>query len=1513
MKTQEESGISVDELLEKARSAQYSYRNDEALKCYDQLLGLDLDTDTVLYVYCKKIQILRLVGRFEEAVEIADRGISIAVDKNSPNRQKEGRLRMELGITYHRSGQFDKADEANREAVGILYEVKDMKSLAMALNSMGNFYNYKRDFRTSLLCYQKSLQIAEEMADNYILSFPLCNVGNTYFNIQEYSKAMEILNKAAGVCEEVNDKTGIAYCQEKLGDIYHIHRADYDRSMEYYNQSLEIAEEIGDRISYLSALSSIALLYYSMEEYDKSLSYCEKTLKEGKAMDDLFTVAGTYFTMGSVHYGKKEIDKATEYTLKAVEVCRELGAMAKVGDYIFLLAWMYENSNKPELAMKYYKESLETREHLGNKRDIYELLSKIAYYYDDEDDGETALTFFKRILSLYSGSDDGEYMQLIRTYPFLSPSNTSREKSEYMTELEELKGVMRDKRISDQSNNLSNAIGRIASILNSNGEYEEAVKYYLDELHMHESAGRREDVGDVIDKIVELYRENGRYKEAVEFLETFIDKLIAGDNKREVARLLIKIASIYQEDNDFDNAMEYCKIFIARLKEENQQEGLTSYLTDPALHYIEKGDCANAVEYCMNLMTSASDHALQEKSRIIATFETKGYKIIINPVSSFASFFFIALSHSRISLVIVDDEPGDWLADEERFNDEEPLWFSESSHRVSPVWKMKQLMMAVDVFLAEFCREFQLKPDFVAVDNMVIITGGTVINVEDMKDEWDQLNVKVVRSASGRPEELPFFDSLLPKERLSPPVDHFFRFTEKMKDYFSNIPGRVLSQDRESFRTFLAELRNEEKDYLCEIKLILVGEERAGKTSLTEALSIPDYRFEPGKTSTRGINVMEWDIPKEEFLSPRQLRGKKDDAISDYILGKSTPNDPAAGDSETDTQNVIKKDFKINIWDFGGQEIYHSTHQFFLTEHSVYFLVTEARKDVRHEDFYYWLNIIEILGGQSPVVLVLNKRDQPTTGLPVQEYREVFNNIVDYEKVSCKPDFRYSIENLKETLKRIIKNKNLLPEIGTPLPKVWIDIRREIEGLKQSGKNYISYNDYVGICKRYFSKDVEENAIALSKYFHNLGVFTHFRDDFQLNKTLFLNHRFITEAVYNVLDNQKVIDNQGIFDERDLEKIWHDKEFRDMQRELLAVMKNKKFDICYEVEPGKYHAPHLLPHNKPPHLDLMGFENPRSLTAPVCVEYCYKFMPKGILTRLIVKRNRDVYRNTYWRYGVLLEYANTHALLQEKYFERKISIILAGENKAFLLEEIHKTFREIHANFQNIVVRRMIACNCPRCRESDDPQFYEVAVLERRRRETPKKTVECHKSYNDIKIDSLLADVISHGKKGRTEEERITPHIVPSGESGGKRLFISYSHSDDHWLKRLKVYLKPLERYCNIDIWDDTQVKVGDRWKKEIESALTAADMAILLISADFMASDFITRYELPALLKKASDEGTRILPILVEPSLFDVDEQLSQFQAVNPPEMTLSLLPEAQQGMIMVKLARQLLELLKR
>lgn len=116
---------------------------------------------------------------------------------------------------------------------------------------------------------------------------------------------------------------------------------------------------------------------------------------------------------------------------------------------------------------------------------------------------------------------------------------------------------------------------------------------------------------------------------------------------------------------------------------------------------------------------------------------------------------YVAFGQKDAYLVLLDNEPGDWLADEERFNDEDPLWFSESSHRVSPLTVLRR---AADRL------KTTLEKEGISLTSHILLvkTKGNIINAEDMKDVWKEMNVTVARTDVGMPEELPSFTDAFP-------------------------------------------------------------------------------------------------------------------------------------------------------------------------------------------------------------------------------------------------------------------------------------------------------------------------------------------------------------------------------------------------------------------------------------------------------------------------------------------------------------------------------------------------------------------------------------------------------------------------------------------------------------------------------------------------------------------------------------------------------------------------------
>jgi hypothetical protein len=145
-------------------------------------------------------------------------------------------------------------------------------------------------------------------------------------------------------------------------------------------------------------------------------------------------------------------------------------------------------------------------------------------------------------------------------------------------------------------------------------------------------------------------------------------------------------------------------------------------------------------------------------------------------------------------------------------------------------------------------------------------------------------------------------------------------------------------------------------------------------------------------------------------------------------------------------------------------------------------------------------------------------------------------------------------------------------------------------------------------------------------------------------------------------------------------------------------------------------------------------------------------------------------------------------------------------------------------------------------------------------------------------------NIISTGVQQPQQLDFVVPPI-----NNRTKVFLSYSHENKEEMSRLLVHLKAAKLNKNvIEWWDDTQIKPGENWYEEIKKAIASTSVAVLLISVDYLASEFIIENELPPLLTASEEEGITILPVILGPCSFN-HTNLAHFQSVNDPSIPLS------------------------
>ncbi len=466
-------------------------------------------------------------------------------------------------------------------------------------------------------------------------------------------------------------------------------------------------------------------------------------------------------------------------------------------------------------------------------------------------------------------------------------------------------------------------------------------------------------------------------------------------------------------------------------------------------------------------------------------------------------------------------------------------------------------------------------------------------------------------------------------------------------------PKEVVAAGMEAVRSFFAQMEQQGKSKLYEAKLLLVGEPGAGKTSLLNKLLDESYVIpNPNEESTVGITVKTgWQFP--------------------------LPLQPEIA-------------FSANLWDFGGQEIQYMTHQFFLTSRALYVLLADDRK--QHTQFDYWFNIIKLLGQGSPVLVVLNEKNcKPITNFDYDSYRKFYEENFKLER--CEVDLAEGgprFQHLRNTVQRLLAQ---LPHVGAELPARWIDIRQALE--QQRARNHLTLHEFKTLCEQHDIRS-ETDQLTLSGYLHDLGVILHFQHDPQLADTLFLNPQWVVAAVYGVLDSDHAKRNKGRFTKRWMFEQWQARghDFSECNK-LLSLMLKNNFELCYGLEGGKeeYIAPQLLPSTRP--------QYEWSSAGNLHFRLQYPFMPKGIITRLIVRLHEWIESESgeglVWERGVVLRKHGVRAQVTEEITKQEglkvINIVLDGPANAQkeMLADLRAELRAIHEkSFRGINVKEMV-------------------------------------------------------------------------------------------------------------------------------------------------------------------------------------------------------------------------------
>jgi internalin A len=596
-------------------------------------------------------------------------------------------------------------------------------------------------------------------------------------------------------------------------------------------------------------------------------------------------------------------------------------------------------------------------------------------------------------------------------------------------------------------------------------------------------------------------------------------------------------------------------------------------------------------------------------------------------------------------------------------------------------------------------------------------------------------------------------------------------------------PAEIVERGADAIINYFLERDRGAIDHLYEAKLLIVGDGGAGKTSLVRRLYQPGRSLPNEGETTKGIN-----IHRHDFTLKNGSR------------------------------------FRLNIWDFGGQEIYHATHQFFLTRRSLYVLVDDTRtsdKSVSDPRFKYWLDLIDFFGDGSPTLIFQNEKGGRTKQIDLAGIRGEYESVKDRHGGNL--EHPSSVESLRDAIEYFA---GTLDHVGDELPASWLKVRADIEARAQECP-YIPQHEYFAIYSRHMEFD-RARALHLSRYLHDLGVFLHFQDDALLSRIVILQNHWATEAVFRVLDDEIVKAQRGRFTRADCSRLWHDAHYADMHPELLALMQS--FELCYELpdcQPSAWLAPQMLSPGKPSVL------SDWARTDDLVLGYHYEFLPKGIISRLTVRLNRFVRDpQKAWVTGVLFERENTSALVELLASGKDIQLRARGPDRKALLSVIAADLDALNASFEGLRgrVSKRIPCVCSRCREAPSPELFDERQL-MRRKENGRLKVECPASYEEVSVVEMLDGFRASGPVANwtTPEVSAAPATI--------RVFLASSaelradrDAFDLYFRQLNDRLLTKGFYLEIVRWENFLDAMSEtRLQNEYNKALAACDVFVSL------------------------------------------------------------------------------------
>ncbi|GHJ43519.1 hypothetical protein Cs7R123_08610 [Catellatospora sp. TT07R-123] len=467
-------------------------------------------------------------------------------------------------------------------------------------------------------------------------------------------------------------------------------------------------------------------------------------------------------------------------------------------------------------------------------------------------------------------------------------------------------------------------------------------------------------------------------------------------------------------------------------------------------------------------------------------------------------------------------------------------------------------------------------------------------------------------------------------------------------------------------------------------KLLLVGEGRVGKTSLVKALS--EITHDPGEPTTHGL-----------------------------LLSRLPLTHPGKPDTTMD----------LAVWDFGGQDIYHATHQFFLTGRSLFLLVWNAGEGTDRGRLHYWLDIITARAPEAPVLIVATHTAARPADIDLRGLCEQYPAVVDHFSVDCAA--RTGIGAL---LAAIAHNATTLPLMGAAWPDRWVDATAELTSADLP-PHLPTTGMWQAMERAGVTDTVERQTLATA--LHHRGELLYFPEDEDLADTVIRDPQWLNQRIARILDDPGVASRNGLLTTQDMANAWPDQP-RDEREHLLNLMDH--FDVSYRIRDSHDGAKGIvvswLPQAPPDLSEVWPSEGNE-----IRLVYQLPVLPPGIPGWFLARSHRFA-TEFRWRTGAVLRHPDGEhtGLLRTDTQRRRIELTVRGPMPAPFFNVLDDGLNLTLDRYPGLKVTRLVSCrgHGP-CRE----EFDYAKVVDRVRR--GHHDIYCREFEDMIDIGTLLTGI----------------------------------------------------------------------------------------------------------------------------------------------------------------------------